>query len=127
MRSGAGRVTEEQIRNHLDHIHNLVVVDVFFHNGDAHISTNSIHNALFARTCMMSRTIYKGTRIDWAPDECATALPQPSMRTRPPVTRIPSVPLPMTNTYALLDTGSEIDSDGHTDSFMSNDILLDRS
>lgn len=76
---------------------------------------------------MMSRTIYKGTRIDWAPDECAAALPQPSMRTRPPVMRIPSVPLSMTNTYALLDTSSEIDSDGPTESFMSNGILLDRN
>lgn len=127
MRGVAGRVTEEQIREHLDHIHNLVVVDVYFHNGDAHISTNSIHNALFARTCMMSRTVYKGTRIDWGSDECATALPQSTTRSRPPVMRIPSVPFSMTNTYALLDTGSEIDSDGLNESFVSSGILLDRN
>ncbi|KAF2632471.1 hypothetical protein BU25DRAFT_454789 [Macroventuria anomochaeta] len=123
----AGRVTEEQIRDQLDHIHNLVVVDIHFLNGDAYISTNSIHNALFARTCMMSRTIYKGTRIDWAPDECAAPLPQPSMRTRLPVMRVPSIPLSMTNTYALLDTGSDIDSDAQTESYISNGIRLDRN
>lgn len=127
MRGVAGRVTEEQIRDHLDHIHNLVVVDVYFQNGDAHISTNSIHNALFARTCMMSRTIYKGTRIDWAPDECASSLPPPSMRTRPPIMRTPSMPRSMMNTYALLDTSSEIDSDSQTESYMSNGICPDRN
>jgi hypothetical protein len=41
------------------------VLDIYFRGGDALISTNSIHNALFARTCMMSRTAYKGLRIDW--------------------------------------------------------------
>lgn len=111
MRGVAGRVTEAQIREQLDHIHNLVVVDIYFQNGDAHISTNSIHNALFARTCMLSRTAYKGTRIDWGSDRCAAALPQPATRSCPPVMHIPSIPSSMTNTYALLDTGSEIDSD----------------
>ena len=127
MRGVAGKVTEGQIREHLNHIHNLVVVDVYFKNGDAHISLNSIHNALFARTCMMSRTVYKGTRIDWGSDRCAAALPQPAMRSRPPVMRVPSIPFSMTNTYALLDTGSEIDSDGPNESFMSNGIPLDRN
>ncbi|KAJ4382104.1 hypothetical protein N0V86_002433 [Didymella sp. IMI 355093] len=127
VRGVASRVTEEQIRDHLNHIHNLVVVEVYFHNGDAYISTNSIHNALFARTCMMSRMVYKGTRIDWAPDECAAALPQPIMRSRSPVMRIPSVPFSTTNAYALLDTGSEIDSDGPNESFVSNGIPLDRN
>ncbi|KAF3031671.1 hypothetical protein E8E12_001339 [Didymella heteroderae] len=127
LRRVAGRVLEEQIREHLDHIHNLVVVDIHFQNGDVHISTNSIHNALFARTCMMSRTVYKGTRIDWGPDECAAALPQSIMRSRPPVMRIHSVPFSMMNTYALLDTSSEIDSDGPNESFMSNGVLLDRN
>ncbi|KAF1932994.1 uncharacterized protein M421DRAFT_1566 [Didymella exigua CBS 183.55] len=127
VRGVAGRLTEEQIRDHLDHIHNLVVVDIYFQNGDAHISTNSVHNALFARTCMMSRTVYKGTRIDWASDECAAALPQPSMRTRAPVMHMPSVPFSMTNTYALLDTVSEVDSDGPNESFGSNGILLNHN
>ncbi|CAN9182892.1 unnamed protein product [Alternaria alternata] len=65
VRGVAGKVTTDQIRDQLDHIHNLIVVDVYFRNGDAYVSTNSIHNALFARTCMMSRSIYKGTRIEY--------------------------------------------------------------
>jgi hypothetical protein len=76
---------------------------------------------------MMSRTVYKGTRIDWGPDQCAAALPQPAMRSRPPVTRIPPVPFSMTNPYAPLDTGSEIDSDGPNELFRSNGIPLDRN
>ena len=69
-------ITESLIRNDLDHIHNLVVVSVKFKDGNAYISTNSIHNALFARSCMMSRFTYKGMRISFYPDECAEPLPR---------------------------------------------------
>ncbi|RJE25586.1 hypothetical protein PHISCL_02053 [Aspergillus sclerotialis] len=69
-------ITESLIRNDLDHIHNLVVVSVKFKDGNAYISTNSIHNALFARSCMMSRFTYKGMRIAFYPDECAEPLPK---------------------------------------------------
>jgi hypothetical protein len=47
--------TEEAIRDDLEHIHNLVVIKVTFNGQNAYIQTNSVHNALFARTCMMSR------------------------------------------------------------------------
>jgi hypothetical protein len=47
--------TEEMIRDDLEHIHNLVVIKVGFSGQNAYISTNSVHNAMFARTCMMSR------------------------------------------------------------------------
>lgn len=47
--------TEEAIRDDLEHIHNLVVVRVSFDGQNTYISTNSVHNAIFARTCMMSR------------------------------------------------------------------------
>jgi len=73
--------TELSIRNDLDHIHNLVVIKVSFERGDVHISTNSVHNALFARTCMMSRAIYKGLKIEWEADECA----DPIQKLQPPV------------------------------------------
>ena len=69
-------ITAEMIRNDLDHIHNLVVIDIAFRRGDALISLNSVHNSLFARTCMMSRSAYKGMRIEWYQDECALALPK---------------------------------------------------
>lgn len=69
-------ITEERLREHLDHIHNLVVVSISFRDGDACISLNSINNSLFARTCMMSRAIYKGMKIEWYPDECSRPLPK---------------------------------------------------
>lgn len=69
-------ITEERLRDDLDHIHNLIVIEMSFQNGDAHLSLNSIHNSLFARTCMMSRKEYKGMKIEWYPDECAQTLPK---------------------------------------------------
>ena len=69
-------ITEERIREHLDHINNLVVINISFKHGDAYISLNSINNSLFARTCMMSRVTYKGMRIEWYPDECSQPLPK---------------------------------------------------
>lgn len=64
-------ITEWLVRKDLDHIHNLVVISVIFKQGNAYISTNSVHNALFARSCMMSRLTYKGMRIGFYPDECS--------------------------------------------------------
>ena len=69
-------ITEQRLREDLDHIHNLVVISVFYNNGNAYLSLNSVHNALFARTCMMSRAMYKGMKIEWYPDECALPLPK---------------------------------------------------
>ena len=69
-------ITEERIREDLDHIHNLIVIGVSFQNGDAFVELNSIHNSLFARTCMMSRAAYKGMKIEWYADECAQPLPK---------------------------------------------------
>lgn len=64
------------IRDDLEHIHNLVVIRVSFddNNNNAYISTNSVHNAMFARTCMMSRAVYKGSKIEWDTDECSAPL-----------------------------------------------------
>ncbi|KAH7313288.1 hypothetical protein B0I35DRAFT_434801 [Stachybotrys elegans] len=81
IRSGASRnlviwrcdpnLTEESVREDLDHIHNLVVIKVAFVRGDCFISTNSVTSAISARSCMMTRLKYKRSRIDWAADECA--------------------------------------------------------
>lgn len=49
------RLTEAALREDLDHIHNLIVVKVEFAGSSCYIKTNSVHNAMFARTCMMSR------------------------------------------------------------------------
>ncbi|ROV98257.1 hypothetical protein VSDG_04395 [Cytospora chrysosperma] len=72
------RFTEESIREDLDHIHNLVVIKVDFMGGSCYIKTNSVHNAMFARTCMMSRAKYKGCKIDWDLDECAQPFERPT-------------------------------------------------
>lgn len=69
-------ISEERIRQHLDHIHNIVVISISFEHGNAYISLNSINNSLFARTCMMSRGAYKGMKIEWYPDECSQPLPK---------------------------------------------------
>ena len=75
-------ITEQRLREDLDHIHNLVIISIFYSKGDAHLSLNSIHNALFARTCMMSRAMYKGMKIEWYPDECALPLPKQQWMSR---------------------------------------------
>ncbi len=111
VRGIAGKIDADQIRDHLDHIHNLVVVDIHFKDGDAFISTNSIHNALYARTCMMSRTAYKGARIEFYPDECAAPIPQPRLKPHVPATRATKKPAPFSNPYALLGGNSESASD----------------
>lgn len=67
-------ITESSIRQDLEHIHNLVVIDVKFKDGNAYIFTNSVHNALFARSCMASRVKYRGMKIGFFADECAAPL-----------------------------------------------------
>ena len=47
--------TEAQICEDLEHIHNLAVIKVEFLDGNCYISLNSVHNAIYAWQCMMSR------------------------------------------------------------------------
>ncbi|KAL7905879.1 hypothetical protein GGI35DRAFT_488140 [Trichoderma velutinum] len=68
--------TEASIRHDLDHIHGLEVVSITFYGGMCRISTNSVPSAMYARTCMMSRLKYKGSRLEWDADECARPLNQ---------------------------------------------------
>lgn len=63
-------ITKDIIRHDLYHIHNMIVIYVQFSEGNAYLSTNSVSNALYARTCMLSRTIYRGLEIGFYPDEC---------------------------------------------------------
>lgn len=90
----ASQHTEEVIREDLDHIHNLVVIKIQFIGGNCHIELNSVHNAIYARTCMLSRMYvslrrfslaeanrldrkYKGRRIQFDVDQCAHPYPAP--------------------------------------------------
>jgi hypothetical protein len=66
----------------MEHIHNLVIISIDFRNGDAFVSTNTVHNALFARACMMSRSTYKGCKIEFYPDDCDVPLPARSHRVK---------------------------------------------
>ncbi|MCJ1281273.1 hypothetical protein MMC26_000591 [Xylographa opegraphella] len=111
-------ITAERIREDLDHIHNLIVIDIHFNQADAFISLNSVHNSLFARTCMMSRGAYKAARIEWYPDECAQALPKVQHIPRKENTAPPVKSLnPMVNRFQMLnmdgtEDGSEEDDEG---------------
>jgi len=125
IRNSADKLTENIIRNDLDHIHNLVVMDVQILNNDIFISMNSVHNALFARTCMMSRKMYRGLKIEWYPDECAAPLPKsPTMpRTAPDVPNKPSQQVkvgatrvsPPANRFGVLDMEDGEASDEESD------------
>ncbi|KAJ6786926.1 hypothetical protein PWT90_00068 [Aphanocladium album] len=95
------RITAESIREDLEHIHNLAVIDVEFSGLDCFLKTNSITAASFARTFMMSRLV---SRIEWAPDECMQSLGQLKSKT-------PHMPVVQTNVnwnrFSPLDTGGQ--------------------
>ncbi|PGH16652.1 hypothetical protein AJ80_05154 [Polytolypa hystricis UAMH7299] len=115
-------IDEARIRDDLEHIHNLIVIGVTFDRGDAYISTNSVHNALFARTCMMSRLAYKGMKIEYYPDECAEPLPraQPPRKKKisPPAKRLDST----INRFQMLNMDGT--DDGSDDDELANGTAL---
>ncbi|KKZ63302.1 hypothetical protein EMCG_00285 [[Emmonsia] crescens] len=112
IRSVHPNLTESKIRDDLEHIHNLVVIDITFDKGNAYVSTNSVHNALFARTCMMSRLAYKGMKIEYYPDECAGPLPRvqnvPKKVVPPPPVKKAA---PMANRFQMLNIDGADDSE----------------
>ncbi|TGO76133.1 hypothetical protein BELL_0172g00020 [Botrytis elliptica] len=107
--------TEEVIRNDLEHIHNLVLIKIVFNGSNAFISTNSVHNAMFARTCMMSRGAYRNSKIKWARDECAAPLPRrPSPQfDNPPIPKKQNTPL--ANRFEPLNIYREDESETDTE------------
>ncbi|KAF2167253.1 hypothetical protein M409DRAFT_54435 [Zasmidium cellare ATCC 36951] len=103
-------MTEDRIRDDMEHIHNLIIIDVTFQGRHAYVSTTSIHTALFARTCMMSRSAYRGCKVEFYQDECDTPLPF-----RAPVPRgVPQEPakkpMSLANRFDMLDTNSDASS-----------------
>ncbi|KXS94686.1 hypothetical protein AC578_10367 [Pseudocercospora eumusae] len=104
--------TEAQIRADMDHIHNLIVIDVTFKAGNAYVATNSVHNALFARTCMMSRTAYRGCKIEFFPDECDMPLPTRATITKPLSQEPIKKTMSLSNRFDMLNVdGAQSDSD----------------
>ncbi|EME41709.1 hypothetical protein DOTSEDRAFT_156730 [Dothistroma septosporum NZE10] len=123
IRNALGKgLTGERIRDDMEHIHGLVIIDVKYKNGNAWVSTNSIHNALFARTCMMSRTAYRGCKIEFYPDECDVPLP---VRAKPPPADLQKPvkkDMPLSNRFDML----HMSSDGSSGSGEENrDALAD--
>ena len=108
-------LTESRIREDMEHIHNLVIISVIYRNGDAYISTNSVHNALFARTCMMSRTTYKGCKVEFVRDECDVPLPAPIHKPRAPPPQ-PAKKAPIANRFDLIN----MDGNEHSSSDEEN-------
>nr|POF18557.1 rna-binding protein mrn1 [Quercus suber] len=96
-------LTEPQIRADMEHIHNLVIIKVTLSKGTAIVSTNSVHNALFSRTCMLSRTTYKGCKIEFCPDECDVPLPARTLSSRAPAKTSAWKKDTVTNRFGLLD------------------------
>lgn len=103
-------ITEQKLREDLDHIHNLIIISISYQSGDARLSLNSIHNGLFARTCMMSRAMYKGMKIEWYPDECALPLPRQQW-----IPKKENVPQPIGKTHVALNRFHLLNMDGTED------------
>jgi hypothetical protein len=61
--------------------------------------------------------VYKGTRIEYYPDECAEPLPRP-LKAQNPVPRVPMKPTAIVNQYSLLSTGSDDDSESEEESYI---------
>ncbi|KAH8596845.1 hypothetical protein B0O99DRAFT_618775 [Bisporella sp. PMI_857] len=119
IRNRTPRHTEDSIRNDLEHIHNLVVIKIAFMGQNIYVSTNSVHNSMFARTCLMSRVLYKGSKIDWDVDECAKPLVTPE-RPHSKVVAVQKKETSLMNRFQLLnmDTtgdGSSDTNDGDDD------------
>jgi hypothetical protein len=107
-------ITDALIRKDLEHIHNLVVIDVQFGQGNAYISTNSVQNAMFARSCMMSRLAYKGMKISYYPDECAGPLPKARTISKSEAAPIKKTDRPANRFQMLyLDGANDSDDDEH--------------
>ncbi|KAL8849009.1 MAG: hypothetical protein Q9221_005970 [Calogaya cf. arnoldii] len=106
-------ITEERLREDLDHIHNLVIISISFSDGNVYLSLNSIHNGLFARTCMMSRSMYRGMKIDWYPDECALPIPKMEHMARKEMAPAPKPkPNSMVNRFQMLNMDEDATEDG---------------
>jgi hypothetical protein len=101
-------MTADAIREDLEHIHHLRVVNIRFEQEHVFIGTNSILQAITARTCMMSRLKYKTTKIEFYPDECGQFLAPPAPRSYDQKS-LPakSVGIRYTNRFNLLRSLSE--------------------
>ena len=107
-------LTEQRIRSDMEHISNLVIIEVKWRGADACVHTNSVGQAITARACMISRNAYKGC-VEFLADECDVPLPQRIVqKTMAPTVEVRKNPgrTPLPNRFGLLNTeGTESDSD----------------
>lgn len=108
--NAASRHTEASIREDLEHIHNCIVISVKFIGGNAKIETNAVHNAMFARTCMMSRAKYKGSKIEWTKDDCDVPVPEKKIPLMPTTKANKQEVIP-TNRFEVLSLDSGYDTE----------------
>ncbi|KAF4997842.1 hypothetical protein FGRMN_3590 [Fusarium graminum] len=87
-------LTAQSIRDDLEHIHNLHVVNIELDKNNCFVSTNAIHAAIFARTCLQSRVEYKNCRIEWVADECSQPLGSLPSETPVPISGPALSPIP---------------------------------
>jgi hypothetical protein len=107
-------LNEQRIRSDMEHISNLVIIQVKWRGSNACVYTNSVGHAITARACMISRNAYKGC-VDFLADECDVPVPQRVVqKSIPPAVEAKksfgrsSLP----NRFGLLNTeGTEADSD----------------
>lgn len=107
-------MTEKTIREDLEHIHRLEVVNILTTNNHIFISLNGIQWAITARHCMQSRLKYKGTRIEFFEDECDQVLPAVERRIfkkREEKTKRPAT-VSMANRFALLFDNENVSTNG---------------
>ncbi|KAL1861963.1 hypothetical protein Plec18170_000787 [Paecilomyces lecythidis] len=119
-------ITEALIREQLDHIHNLVVLSVGFYQRNAYISTNSIHNAMYARSCLMSRAIYKGMKICYFQDECVRPIHEHLQRaTEQPTVRRSENTDRSANRYQVLTVDGSYELEEDSDDAVSSPAPFD--
>lgn len=119
-------ITEALIREQLDHIHNLVVLSVRFYQRNAYISTNSIHNAMYARSCLMSRAIYKGMKICYFQDECVRPIHEHLQRaTEQPTVRRSENTDRSANRYQVLTVDGSYELEEDSDDAISSPAPFD--
>ncbi|KAL1311238.1 hypothetical protein AAFC00_001428 [Neodothiora populina] len=125
LRKASSIVDVTEIREHLQHIHQFDIIHVEIRGKDVIIYTNSVHNALFARTCMMSRKAYKGFKIEFFPDECAG--PLPIIHQTAPAPKDTEKKQSMTNLFQVLNLDSSVEDENRPPGRRDDDDDIDDS
>ena len=110
-------MTVDSIRDDLEHIHRLEIVDLKIKDGHAWISTNGVNWAVVASTCMQSRLKYKASKIEFYPDDCDQPLPTIVKKQYKRRGNSPKkfATIPHANRFAPLNGGMDEEDDAHTD------------